>query len=243
MTLSGNTIRTAPAERMRVQAVLVDLDGTLVDSNDAHAKAWVEVLTDRGFRARLPDVRPLIGMGGELLLQKLTGIDPNDPRSKLIRDERGRVFRERHLGEIEPQPGARELVAKLHERGFTLIVATSSAEDDVRPLLEIAGITELIDGFTTADDVAAAKPAPDVLRAALEKAKCNPDHAVLIGDTPYDVAAAREADVAMIALRCGGWGDADLDGAVEVFDDPADLLRNWMQTPFRASLADLDAPL
>lgn len=243
MTLSESTIRTAPAERLRVDAVILDLDGTLVDSNEAHARAWVEVLGREGFHLRLEDVRPLIGMGGDLLIEKLTRIGRADPRSRRLSDERKRVFAERWLGTVAPQPGARELVAKLHDRGFTLVVATSSAEDEVRPLLAAVGVEELIDGYTTADDVEVAKPYPDVVHAALAKAECNADHAVLIGDTPYDVAAAREAGVTVIALRCGGWDDASLDGAIEVFDDPADLLRNWMQTPFRASLADLDAPL
>ncbi|HEY8431636.1 MAG TPA: HAD family hydrolase [Sandaracinaceae bacterium] len=243
MTLSDNTIRTAPAARLRVDAVLLDLDGTLVDSNDQHAKAWVDALAERGIRVRFEDVRPLVGMGGEQLLRKLTGIAPDDPRSRELRDRRSRLFVERYLSEIAPQPGARELVAKLRERGFRLVVATSSSEDEVRPLLEIAGIGELVDAVTNADDVARAKPAPDVVRAALEKARVNEDHAVLLGDTPYDVASARQAGVAVIAFRCGGWDDASLDGAIDVFDDPADLLRNWMQTPFRASLAGLDAPL
>ncbi len=243
MTLSGNTIRTAPAERLRVDAVLLDLDGTLVASNDAHARAWVEVLREHGFAPSFDEVRALIGMGGEQLVEKLTGYPPVDERNARLREEHGRVFRERYVPELERQPCAREMVVKLRERGFKLVVATSSSEEDVGPLIEVAGIGDLIDGHTNADDVAVAKPAPDVVHAALEKARVNPDHAILIGDTPYDVAAGRVAGVAVIALRCGGWDDAALDGAIEVFDDPEDLLRNWMQTPFRKSLSDLDAPL
>lgn len=243
MTLSGQTIRTAPAERIRVEAVLLDVDGTLITSNDAHAKAWVDVLRDGGRRVRFEDVRPLIGMGGELLLERVTGIAPNDPRSKKIRDARDAIFRDRYLSEIRPQPGARELVEKLKARGFRLVVATSMSETNLAPLLEIAQIADLIETHTTGDDVELAKPAPDVVRAALDEVHVHADHAVLIGDTPYDIEAARKAGVAVIALRCGGWDDDALDGAIEVFDDPADLLQNWMQTPFRKSLADLDAPL
>lgn len=243
MTLSGNTIRTAPAERLRVDAVLLDLDGTLIDSNDAHARSWVEALADAGWQVRFEDVRPLIGMGGEELVEKLTGLSGDDPRSRQLRERRGHLFRDRHLDGIVPQPGARELVAKLHARGFPLVVASSSSEADLRPLIEIAGIGELVTTATSADEVDRAKPAPDVLRAALAKVGRSSDHAVLLGDTPYDVRAGRAAHVAVIALRCGGWTDESLDGAIEVFDDPADVLRNWMQTPFRASIADLDAPL
>ncbi len=243
MTLSGQTIRTAPAERMRVTAVLLDLDGTLVASNDAHAKAWVDVLEDNGFNARFEDVRPSIGMGGGLLLERVTGIAPHDPRGVAIQKARSAIFRERYLAEVTPQPGARTLVEKLKKRGFKTIVATSASDATLRPLLEVAEIADLVDGCTSADDVELAKPVPDLIHAALKLAGCNPDHAILIGDTPYDISTGRAAGVAVIALRCGGWDDDALDGAVEVFDDPADLLQNWMQTPFRASLADLDAPL
>lgn len=243
MTLSGNTIRTAPAERLRVDAVLLDLDGTLVDSNDAHARSWVEALSEAGWSVPFPEVRRRIGMGGEELVAALTGIDPHDARSRRIRERRAHLFRERHLKTLRPQPGARELVAKLHRRGFPLVVASSSAEEDLGALIEVAGIGALVTAATSADEVERAKPAPDVLRAALEKIGKRPDHAVLLGDTPYDVRAGRAAGVAVIALRCGGWSDEALDGAIEVFDDPADVLRNWMQTPFRASIAGLDAPL
>lgn len=243
MTLSGNTIRTAPAERLRVEAVLLDVDGTLVDSNDAHANAWMDVLGEHRLEARFDEVRRLIGMGGELLLERVGSIAPDDSRSKAIRDRRDDIFRERYLREVQAQPGARRLVEKLRERGFRVVVASSTAEGNVRPLLERADVDDLITELTTGDDVDRAKPEPDVVRAALEKAQVNPDHAVLIGDTPYDVVAGRRAGVAVIAFRCGGWNDDALDGAVEVFDDPDDLLQNWMQTPFRKSLADLDAPL
>jgi len=241
MTLSGNTIRTAPAERLRVDAVLLDIDGTLVDSNDAHAKAWKDALDENGIEARFPELRRLIGMGGELLLEEVSGIAPASSRSKTIRDRRDVIFRERYLDEVRPQPGAHALIEKLRARGFKLVAATSSAEENVRPLLTIAGSAEL--ETVSGDEVELAKPEPDVVRAALRKAGVNADRAVLIGDTPYDVAAGRKAGVAVIALRCGGWNDDALDGAIEVFDDPEDILKNWMQTPFRKSLADLDAPL
>ncbi len=243
MTLSGNTIRTAPPERLRVDAVLLDLDGTLLDSNDAHAQAWLDTFAEAGWGFAFDEVRRLVGMGGEELIETLTGIGRDDPRGKELRERHGRRFREHHLPTIVPQPGAHELVEKLHRRGFPLVVASSSSEENLRALVDLVGIGALVTTVTSADDVDRAKPEPDVLRAALAKVGVRPDHGVLIGDTPYDVEAGRRAGVAVIALRCGGWEDEALDGAIEVFDDPADLLRNWMQTPFRASITDLDAPL
>jgi HAD superfamily hydrolase (TIGR01509 family) len=243
MTLSGQTIRTVPSERRRVEAVLLDLDGTLIASNDAHANAWVDALQEEGIPVRFEHVRPLIGMGGAQLLERLCGMDPDDERAERLGKRRSEIFLARYIGEVEPVPGARELVEKLRDRGFAIVVATSANEKELRSLLSVAGIEDLIDACTTADDVDGAKPAPDIIRAALAKAGVHADHAILIGDTPYDIRAARSANVPVIALRCGGWNDDSLDGAIEVFDDPADLLRNWMQTPFRASYADLDAPL
>ncbi len=243
MTLSSQHIKTVPSERRRVQAVLLDLDGTLITSNDAHAKAWVETLAELGVRTRFAEVRPLIGMGGEQVLHELLGMAPDDPRSEQLRTRRSEIFLERHLGGIQPTPGARQLVEKLNERGFRTVVATCSTTKELNALLKLAGIEGLINTCTTADDVHRAQPAPDVIRAALAKIDVHHDAAILIGDTPYDIEAARSAGVAVVALRCGGWNDDALQGAIEVFDDPADILRNWMQTPFRAALADLDAPL
>jgi HAD superfamily hydrolase (TIGR01509 family) len=239
----SDTVRTAPAERLRVDAVLLDLDGTLVTSNDAHAKAWADVLAEAGIPRAFGDIRALIGMGSGPLLAKLCGIPEDDPASERIAARRGEIFRERYLGEVQAQPGAGELIVKLVDRGFRVVLATASSEEDVRAIVKAAGLQDVIPEWTTADDVKRAKPAPDVICAAVEKAGANAHHTVLIGDTPYDLEAARAAGAHVIALRCGGWNDDALDGAIEVFNDPADLLRNWMQTPFRASLADLALPL
>jgi HAD superfamily hydrolase (TIGR01509 family) len=239
-----DTIRTVPHERRRIEAVLLDIDGTLVDSNDAHAQAWMTALAEGGFGEQpFERVRRLIGMGASMLLRELLGLAPNDPRVDELDARHGEIFREQHLAGVTLQPGARELIEKLKARGFGIVLATSGSEEDVRALLAQVGLDDLELRRTTADDVRVAKPAPDVVCAGVAKAGTTHQHAILIGDTPYDVKAGRGAGVATIALRCGGWDDAALDGAIEVFDDPSDLLRNWMQTPFRRSLEDLDAPL
>src|SRR5690606_24838618 len=163
----------------------LDVDGTLVDSNDAHARAWMDVLAENGIEASFDEVRRRIGMGGELLLKEMASIAPDDPRSEAIRDRRDAIFRARYLREVRALPG------------FAVVVASSTAEANVRPLLGIAGVSELVPLRTTSDDVETAKPAPAVVRAALAKANVHADHAILIGDTPYDVRAAQAAGVAV----------------------------------------------
>lgn len=216
---------------MPYAAVLLDLDGTLVDSNDAHARAWADVCGEAGYAVTFADVRPLIGMGGDELLKTLLALDKGDPTSKRLRDRRKVVFRERYLGEVRPYRAARNLVERMRAEGFRLVVATSASDDDLKALLRVAEIGDLIDGATTADDAESSKPAPDIIHAAVELASVPASSCVLLGDTPYDIAAARRAGVDTIALRCGGWHGDPLAGAIAIYDDPAQLLACWEDSP------------
>jgi len=124
--------------------------------------------------------------------------------------------------------GAGELVRFLHEEGVTLGVATSAQKAEVRTLLRIAGADGLFDGAGSSDDVDRSKPDPDIVQATLAKLGCSPGEALMVGDTPYDIEAATKADVRTIALRCGGWwDDGALDGAIAIYDNPAELLAHW----------------
>jgi HAD superfamily hydrolase (TIGR01509 family) len=237
------TVQTVPAERRRVEAVLLDLDGTLLDSNDQHAKAWVDAFAEAGIETSFESVRELIGVGGAQIAEHIAKVRADDPKNARLCERADEILHERYLSEIQPQPCAFELVAKLRERGFRIAIATSTSAKNLPVLLSILGIEDLVDACTNADDVERAKPAPDVVCAALEKIGARAERAIMIGDTPYDVKAARAAGVAIIALRCGGWNYDALDGAIEIFLDPCDLLRNWMQTPFRSSIEGLDLPL
>jgi HAD superfamily hydrolase (TIGR01509 family) len=203
------------------RAVLFDIDGTLVDSNDAHASAWVDALAERARRVAHRDVRPLIGMGGEKLLPALAGIDPESDEGQAIADRRRQIFKERYFAQLYATRGAGDLIRFLSDMGVTLGVATSAQHDEVRDLLSIAGVDGLFDGAVSADDVQRSKPDPDVVKATLARIGCAPDQAVMVGDTPYDIEAARAAGVPCIVLRCGGWwGDPDFTGAFEILDDP-----------------------
>jgi HAD superfamily hydrolase (TIGR01509 family) len=209
---------------MRWQGVIFDVDGTLVDSNDAHAQAWVEALEDAGRAVPFERIRPLIGMGGDKLLPAAASLSADSPEGKAIAERRGTIFRTRYLSGIEAFAGARELLHALKARGFRLAVASSAQPEELQPLLRIAGVTSLIEEQASGDDAESSKPDPDIVAVALRRLDCSPDEAVMIGDTPYDVEAARLAGVKCIGFRCGGWGDEDLAGAIAVYDGPLELL-------------------
>lgn len=214
----------------QIRAVLLDVDGTLLDSNDAHAAAWVDVGREFGHIIEFGDVRRLIGMGGDKVLPRLTGLsETSEPGARMLK-RRGEIFRERYLPGVRTFAGARELLRRLRADGRRLVVATSASEDDLNALLAHGGLDELIDSATDSDDADESKPAPDIVEAALRKTGQPAAHVVMLGDTPYDVTAARRAGVTIIALRCGGWKDHELDGAAEIYDDPAELLARYEQS-------------
>ncbi|HEU4405802.1 MAG TPA: HAD family hydrolase [Polyangiaceae bacterium] len=217
---------------MALKAALLDVDGTLLDSNDAHARSWVEVFAEFGHRATFEQVRELIGKGGDKLLPEVTGFAKESPEGEAMSERRSALFKEKYLPALGPFPGARALLEKMRSAGLDLVVATSASPDEVDGLLRAAGVRDLIDEKASAGDAARSKPDPDIVRAALAKAGCGPEEAVMLGDTPYDVEAASRAGVVVVALRCGGWGDGALRGAAAVYDGPADLLAKYEDSPF-----------
>jgi HAD superfamily hydrolase (TIGR01549 family) len=205
--------------------MIFDVDGTLVDSNDAHARAWVETLRTFGIEREVEAARRLVGMGGDKLLPTLTGIDPESDLGRQISERRGAHFRRTYLDRLQPFEDTRALFQALRARGVRLAVASSSGEEDLGRLLEIARVADLIERRASADDADRTKPDPDVVRAAMSRLGDLEDAAVsMVGDTPYDIEAARRARIRAVAFRCGGWSDADLVGAADIFDGPADML-------------------
>ena len=218
------------------QAVILDIDGTLVDSNDAHARAWVDVLAAHGRRVAFERVRPLIGIGSDKLLPTLTDIDPDSPEGSAIADERSRVFSHDYLPHLRPTPGAQALLEALRDDRKKLYVATSAKDAELRDLLRIAGALRLVEHSLSSDAVARSKPDPDIVQAAVAATGCRAQDVIMLGDTPYDVEAATRAGVGIIALRCGGWDDRSLDGAVALYDTPQDLLDHYDVSPFKQPL-------
>lgn len=220
-----------PAAAHDIAGALLDVDGTLVDSVDAHTRAWIAALAEAGHDIPYERVRRLIGMGGDRLLPLVAGIREGSIAGQRIAKRRSEIFLADEAPHLRPTRGAREFVEALRVSGAMIGVASSAKPDELRVLLEVVAATDLMDVAASADEVGSSKPAPDVVEAALERVGLAPGEAVLIGDTGYDIEAAMRAGVATIALRSGGWTDEDLDGAVAIFDDPADLLERLHESP------------
>ena len=210
-----------------VKAVLFDVDGTLIDSNDSHAAAWVQAFQEFGVTVDAIQVRRSIGMGGDKLMPAVSGITEESAQGTKIAKRRGEIFQREFLPRLQPFRDAHRLVAAVAARGHRAVAASSASEEDLIPLLDLAGARSLLDDWTSSDDADESKPAPDIIEAALRRAGVPAANAVMIGDTPYDIVAARSAGVRVIAFRSGGWLDPDLVGAIEIFDGPWDLLQNF----------------
>ena len=212
---------------MALQGVIFDVDGTLVDSNDAHAQSWVDTFAEAGYEVPFEVVRPLIGMGADKLLPKTIGIRHDSEQGKKLIKRRSEIFRERYLPNLRPLPGARGLVLRVRDDGLKAIVATSAKDEELKGLLKAADVDDLMEEKATASDAKRSKPDPDIVEAAIEESGLPSSNAVMIGDTPYDVEAATRAGVRIIAFRSGGWDDASLKGAAQIYDGPADLLAHY----------------
>ena len=219
-----------------LKGILLDIDGTLIDSNDHHAQAWVEALEHFGIPASVDHIRWLVGMGGDKLLPMVTGIKKDTPRGKEITTYRTDLFRRKYLPRVRPFPRVRELVQRFRDDGLTTVVATSAAEEELKGFLEVADVLDLIEEKASSSDAKHSKPDPDIIRAALRRGELKPREAMMLGDTPYDVEAATKARVPVIALRCGGWYNRDLAGAAAIYDDVADLLRRYRKSPIYVRL-------
>jgi len=214
-----------------IHGVIFDVDGTLVDSNDAQAQSWVAALKDFGYSVPYEKVRPLIGMGGDKVLPETIGVQKDSEKGKQISNRRSEIFKEKYLPNIKPFPDAQKLLDRMHEQRLKLAIATSAQPDELRPLLQIVGAADLIEDKTSAKDAKSSKPNPDIMQVALKRVGYPANQVVMIGDTPYDIEAARKVGIETIAFRCGGWSDSDLAGAIAIYNDPADLLAHYDSSP------------
>jgi HAD superfamily hydrolase (TIGR01509 family) len=210
-----------------LKGVIFDVDGTLVDSNDAHAQSWVDTFREAGYDVPFEKVRPLIGMGGDKLLPKTIGISRDSDEGKKLSERRGKIFHSNYLPDLRPLPGARELVLRVKRDGLKAIVATSAKDDELKGLLKAAQVDDLMEEKATASDAKRSKPDPDIVQAAIDESGLSQDNLVMIGDTPYDVEAAARAGVRAIGFLSGGWTREALNGAAEIYEGPAELLAHY----------------
>jgi HAD superfamily hydrolase (TIGR01509 family) len=213
-------------------AALVDVDGTLVDTNYHHVVAWYRAFRQHGQIVPAWKIHRHVGMGGDHLVETLCGKRVEDELGDDIRSAEGALYLT-FIEEIEPVEGARDLLNDLKERGHPVVLSSSAKAKEVDRYLELLDAREIVDGWTTSADVEATKPEPDLIQAALEKSGA--DTAVMIGDSTWDVEAAKNAGIETIALLTGGFSERELldFGAVAVFESIADLRKKLDDTPLR----------
>jgi HAD superfamily hydrolase (TIGR01509 family) len=197
--------------------VILDVDGTLVDTNYQHAIAWHRALREHGYTVQLWEIHRHIGMGGDQLVEALIGEEGEKSDGDAIRSEEGDAYGEL-IDEVQAMDGATELLRELHEDGATLILASSAKEEEVEHYIELLDAGELIDGWTSGADVERTKPHPDLIHAALEKAGSGPR--VMVGDSTWDVKAASAAGVPTLGVLTGGFSEEELReaGAASVIE-------------------------
>jgi HAD superfamily hydrolase (TIGR01509 family) len=212
---------------------ILDIDGTLVDTNYQHALAWYRAFRQHEIVLPVWRIHRHIGMGGDQVIAALTDERTDDEKGDDIRAAEKALYKSM-IEEVEPFDGARELIKRLKDAGRTVVMASSAKDDEVDHYLDLLDVRELADSWTTSADVEATKPEPDLVQAALDKADAAPDDAVMLGDTTWDCEAAKRAGVATVALMTGGFSEPELTdaGAVAVFESIPELLERIEETPF-----------
>ncbi len=214
-----------------LRGVILDVDGTLVDSNDAHTSAWVEALQRGGYDVPREKVRRLIGMGADNLLPEAITVEKDSEEGKHLSDTWLEIFTTDYMHGLKAFPRTRELLERMRKSGIKLVVASSAEAEMLETLLDIAGATDLVESKTSSDDAENSKPEPDIVKAALDKLGMGANEVLMLGDTPYDIEAAGKLGIGVVAFRCGGFTDIDLERAVAIYDDPADLLKKYDRSP------------
>jgi HAD superfamily hydrolase (TIGR01509 family) len=213
---------------------ILDIDGTLVDTNYQHAVAWYRAFRQHDVILPVWRIHRHLGMGGDQLVAALTNDEVEDEKGDDIRTAEKALYLAL-IEEVEPMEGARKLIADLKDRGHTVVLASSAKEDEVEHYLDLLDARDLADDWTTSADVESTKPAPDLVEAAREKA--GGGDAVMVGDTPWDVEAAARADVETIAVVTGGFAETELTeaGACAVFESVEELRQRLDETPLGAA--------
>jgi len=212
------------------QAILFDLDGTLVDSNNFHVLAWAEAFHAAGHDFRLKQLHDQVGQGADNYVRALLP-DVSDREAERLGDEHRRLYQQHYAQRVKPFPGAQALLRRCREQGLKVMLATSASKEELERNLDLLDIRDAVDGWTSADDVGCTKPCPDVFATAARKAGVRPEDALVVGDTPFDIAAASRAGLAAVAVRSGLFSDESLAGAVAIYDGVADILACFEDSP------------
>ena len=218
---------------MALRVVIFDVDGTLIDSNDQHALAWLKAFRHFGHEVLFQDIRAQIGKGGDQLMPVFLSDEEVTTRGEAISHYRSELFAREFLPGLQPFPSVRELFERIRGDGCRVVLASSATGDELERYKEIAGVADLIEAATSGDDAEHSKPEPDIFQAALWGAGVSPEEAVVVGDTPYDAIAAVQAGVRPIGVLCGLFPEEVLrqEGCCAVYRDPAHLLEQYDTSP------------
>lgn len=216
-----------------ISAVIFDLDGTLVDSNDLHVEAWDEAFRHYGKEFPRAELRRHIGKGGDKYMPEFLSTAELREFGKELEEFRGNLFKREYLQRVQPFPRVRELFERIRQDGKRIGLASSGKDSEVAHYVDLADVGEFVAARTSKSDVAHSKPSPDVFTNALHLLHVQPQDAIVIGDTPFDVQAAKKIGLPVIGLLCGGFMEDELvaAGAIAVFRDPADLLESYARSP------------
>jgi HAD superfamily hydrolase (TIGR01549 family) len=221
-----------------VRAVIFDMDGTLVDSVDLHAKAWQDAFRDFGHEFNFQSIRNQIGKGGDQFLPVFLTGEEIDAKGRALEKHRGNLLQERYLSQIKAFPKVTELFQRIRADKIKIVLASSAKSKELQTYKKIASIEGLIDAETSSDDAEKSKPHPDIFQAAMAKLEGVPNSEVIVvGDTPYDAEAAGKAGLRTIGFRCGGFAESGLRdaGCFAIYDGPSDLLARYDQSVFAQS--------
>jgi HAD superfamily hydrolase (TIGR01509 family) len=217
-----------------IEAVLCDIDGTLVESNWLHAAAWKDAFQVAGITVDLEEARKQIGKGGDELIPIFVPWWKRAAIEEPLMTYRQYVFHEDYLPQVKPFPRVRDLLLKMKEAGIRVSIASSADRDQLEAYMKIANIGDLVEKSSTADDAKRSKPHPDIFEATLKKLGLPCSKVLALGDTPYDAEAAGRAEIWTVGVMTGGWSEKELleAGCIEVYKDVADLLENFQSSAF-----------
>lgn len=219
---------------MRERGVLLDIDGTLVDSNYEHVRAWYRAFRDSGMVIPQAWIHRSLGMGGDKLVPHLLGCGADDPRIKALGSAHDRIFTAHFIDDIQPLPGVQEFIDHALRSGYRIALASSAGPAELDRYIALLHLEGRLAATVSKGDVSESKPAPDIFAGALERLGIARERCLAVGDSVWDVEAAAGAGVATVGLSTGGFDAAELRGAgaVAVYDDLPDLLRHWSSSPF-----------
>jgi HAD superfamily hydrolase (TIGR01509 family) len=221
--------------RSRIRAVILDVDGTLIDSVDQHARAWQEAFAAFGHIVPFRAIRSQIGKGGDQLMPTFLSPRAVKQSGKEIAAYRTAVYRIRFLPKTKPFGGVRALCLRLKRTGWKVAIGSSADRKDLLAVLRVLRIERLVDVITSADDARRSKPHPDIFLTVRRKLPgLNPESCIVVGDSPYDAMAAKRAGIRSVGFLCGGSPRAKLTraGAEKIYLNPSDLLRRYPTSPF-----------